>query len=136
MELSTNVVLSSFLTAIRMSHAGINTVSIREYRATLADGTLMGYRQDRIEAFEQACGLSRTRGETEYAYRLRVLRVTTQKPIVSWTLANYDAPVNHLPGMVAPEDAMPSSVPLGIKFGIWCFTLAAVGWLLLTMVQN
>lgn len=72
-----------------------------EYRATLSDGTVMGFDQAKADALCCEHSIVPEAGEPEYAYRLRALRHLTAKDIRSWELSSYAAPIIAQPSMSA-----------------------------------
>jgi hypothetical protein len=103
-----------------------------EYRGTLRDGTILGFSSTRCEALERAHELTRSSEETDYEYRLRVLRKLTAKDIVSWELVPFHAPVYHAPGMFASGDSYSEGWPL-LRIGVILLLLASLGFLLLSV---
>lgn len=95
---------------------------MNEYRAILRDGTLMGFDVETCHGYEKQFGFMPAAGESDYLYRLRILRHLSAKDIVSWTIADMSAPVIH--PQPRPQN---TSMSLGVIF----ISIAAVGVLIL-----
>lgn len=97
----------------------------------------MGFDVAACEKHESAFALSPSEGETNYQYRLRILRYLSAKDIVSWSIADYDAPVEDASGVFVVEHQIVSYEPsTTTKLGLWFFVIAAIGLLILIIFQT